>query len=159
MHSVSFEDGERAYVSNNSVSYVPQFWGIGGLPKEWGASAGTFWLPIHSLGFVLIRGGVNTGPELLPVITAQQQVKQMKVYWKVRPFIPSQPSSAPTLTIRQFIKGMLTNLGGPPLDRIQTMLKFAPGYDQLIEQLVMFMEAARREGLVIVRDSMWKLNN
>jgi anaphase-promoting complex subunit 2 len=54
---------------------------------------------------------------------------------------------------------MLTNLGGPPLDRIQTMLKFVPGYDQLIEQLMMFMEAVRREGLVVVRDGMWKLNN
>jgi len=53
---------------------------------------------------------------------------------------------------------MLTNLGTLPLDRIQTMLKFAPGYDQTIEQLGAFMEAARREGLVIVRDGLWRLN-
>ena len=58
----------------------------------------------------------------------------------------------------QFIEGMLTNLGTLPLDRIQTMLKFAPGYDQTIEQLGAFMEAARREGLVIVRDGLWRLN-
>ncbi|KAJ7214102.1 hypothetical protein GGX14DRAFT_392871 [Mycena pura] len=57
-----------------------------------------------------------------------------------------------------FIEGMLTNLGTLPLDRIQTMLRFAPGYDQTIEQLAGFMEAARREGLVVVRDGMWKLN-
>jgi len=38
------------------------------------------------------------------------------------------------------------------------MLKFAPGYDQSIEQLATLMEAARREGLVVVRDVMWRLN-
>ncbi len=53
---------------------------------------------------------------------------------------------------------MLTNLGSLPIDRIQTMLKFAPGYDQTVEQLAAFMEAARREGLVCVRDGMWRLN-
>lgn len=53
---------------------------------------------------------------------------------------------------------MLTNLGTLPLDRIQTMLKFAPGYDRTIEQLGAFMEAARREGLVTVSNGMWKLN-
>ena len=53
---------------------------------------------------------------------------------------------------------MLTNLGTLPLDRIQTMLKFAPGYDRTIEQLGAFMEAARREGLVMVSNGMWKLN-
>ncbi|KAI0953198.1 hypothetical protein AcW1_007481 [Taiwanofungus camphoratus] len=69
----------------------------------------------------------------------QQQAEQMRVYWK-------------------FIEGMLTNLGTLSLDRIQTMLKFAPGYDRTIEQLGAFMEAARREGLVTVKDGMWKLN-
>lgn len=58
----------------------------------------------------------------------------------------------------QFIEGMLTNLGSLPLDRIQTMLKFAPGYDQTIDQLASFMEAARREGLVAGRDGVWRLN-
>jgi len=53
---------------------------------------------------------------------------------------------------------MLTNLGTLPLDRIQTMLKFVPGYDRTIDQLSGFMEAARREGLVVVRDGLWKLN-
>jgi len=51
------------------------------------------------------------------------------------------------LTTYQFIKGMLTNIGTLPLARIQTMLKLAPGYDRSIEQLALFMEAARREGL------------
>ncbi|KAJ6485260.1 hypothetical protein DFH09DRAFT_1252884 [Mycena vulgaris] len=64
-----------------------------------------------------------------PTVTAaqQQQADQMRLYWK-------------------FIEGMLTNLGSLPLDRIQTMLRFAPGYDQTVEQLASFMEAARREG-------------
>lgn len=53
---------------------------------------------------------------------------------------------------------MLTNLGSLPLDRIQTMLKYAPNYDQTVEQLGAFMEAARKEGLVAVRDGMWRLN-
>ncbi|KAF7364718.1 Anaphase-promoting complex subunit 2 [Mycena venus] len=76
-----------------------------------------------------------------PTVTAaqQQQADQMRLYWK-------------------FIEGMLTNLGSLPLDRIQTMLRFAPGYDQTVEQLAGFMEAARREGLVVGRDGMWKLN-
>ncbi|KAJ6453076.1 hypothetical protein C8R45DRAFT_1056934 [Mycena sanguinolenta] len=76
-----------------------------------------------------------------PTVTAaqQQQADQMRVYWK-------------------FIEGMLTNLGSLPLDRIQTMLRFAPGYDQTLEQLAGFMEAARREGLVVGRDGMWKLS-
>ncbi|KAI0269951.1 ubiquitin-protein ligase [Gloeopeniophorella convolvens] len=69
----------------------------------------------------------------------QQQAGQMKVYWK-------------------FIEGMLTNLGGLPLDRIQTMLKFAPGYDRTPEQLGAFMDAARREGLVSAKDGVWRLN-
>ncbi|KAF9474205.1 hypothetical protein BDN70DRAFT_334409 [Pholiota conissans] len=67
------------------------------------------------------------------------QAEQMRVYWK-------------------FIEGMLTNLGTLPLDRVQTMLKFAPGYDRTVEQLGAFMEAARREGLVVVKDGMWRLN-
>ncbi|KIJ64413.1 hypothetical protein HYDPIDRAFT_175406 [Hydnomerulius pinastri MD-312] len=77
--------------------------------------------------------------ELPPVMSVQQQqAEQMKVYWK-------------------FIEGMLTNLGSLGLDRIQAMLKFAPGYDRTIEQLGGFMEAAKREGLVTVKDGMWKL--
>ncbi|KIM39184.1 hypothetical protein M413DRAFT_415749 [Hebeloma cylindrosporum] len=75
-----------------------------------------------------------------PLLSVQpEQAEQMRVYWK-------------------FIEGMLTNLGALSLDRIQTMLKFAPGYDRTVEQLAGFMEAARREGLVVVRDGMWKLN-
>ena len=69
----------------------------------------------------------------------QQEAEQMRVYWK-------------------FIEGMLTNLGQLPLDRIQTMLKFAPNYSKSIDQLNVFMEAARREGLVTVSNGMWKLN-
>ena len=53
---------------------------------------------------------------------------------------------------------MLTNIGPMHLDRIQSMLKLAPGYDRTSEQLGIFMEAARREGLVTVKDGMWKLN-
>lgn len=59
--------------------------------------------------------------------------------------------------VSKFIEGMLKNLGTLPLDRIQQMLKFAPGYNRTIEQLAGFMEAARREGLVTVKDGMWKL--
>ncbi|KAG5724840.1 Anaphase-promoting complex subunit 2 [Termitomyces sp. T112] len=82
-----------------------------------------------------------SAPELPPMQSVQQQqAEQMKVYWK-------------------FIEGMLTNLGALPLDRIQTMLKYAPGYDRSIEQLAAFMEAAKREGLVIGRDGQWRLNS
>ncbi|KAN0087485.1 Cullin homology [Tylopilus felleus] len=77
--------------------------------------------------------------ELAPMMSVQQQqAEQMKVYWK-------------------FIEGMLTNLGSLPLDRIQTMLRLAPGYNRTIEQLASFMEAAKREGLATVKDGMWRL--
>ncbi len=52
---------------------------------------------------------------------------------------------------------MLTNLTALPLERIQAMLHFAPGYDQTIEQLSTFMDAARREKLVDVREGLWRL--
>lgn len=75
-----------------------------------------------------------------PVASAQQQqAEQMRMYWK-------------------FIEGMLTNLGGLPLDRIQSMLRFAPGYDQSVDQLTAFLEAARREGVLVCREGVWKLN-
>jgi anaphase-promoting complex subunit 2 len=54
---------------------------------------------------------------------------------------------------------MLRNLGSLPIDRIQVMLKLAPGYDQTIEQLGAFMEAAKREGLVVLRDGNWRLSS
>jgi anaphase-promoting complex subunit 2 len=38
------------------------------------------------------------------------------------------------------------------------MLKLAPGYDRSIDQLASFMEAARREELVMAKDGMWRLN-
>lgn len=53
---------------------------------------------------------------------------------------------------------MLTNLGGLPIDRIQSMLRFAPGYDQTVDQLLMFLEAAKREGVVVCKEGVWKLN-
>lgn len=53
---------------------------------------------------------------------------------------------------------MLTNLGGLPLDRIQTMLRFAPEYSCTVDQLGAFMDAARRDGRVNVKDGIWRLN-
>jgi len=99
--------------------------------------------------------------EIPPVATVQQQqAEQMKVYWKVCPrLFPSRHDLTPNIHLNaKFIEGMLTNLGTLPLDRIQTMLKFAPGYDRSIDQLASFMEAARREGLVAGRDGLWRLN-
>lgn len=82
----------------------------------------------------------SAAPSLPPAQTLQQQqAEQMRIHWK-------------------FIEGMLTNLGTLPLDRIQTMLKFVPGYDQSVEQLGSFMEAAKREGLVLHVNGQWKLN-
>lgn len=96
----------------------------------------------------------------LPPVSAvhQQQAEQMRMYWKVCCIFFSQFGSWLIMVGIKFIEGMLTNLGTLPLDRIQTMLKFAPGYDRSIDQLGAFMEAARREGLVTGRDGMWRLN-
>lgn len=52
---------------------------------------------------------------------------------------------------------MLTNLGQLPLERIQSMLKLAPGYDRTPDQLAAFLEAAQREGLVTSSQGFWKL--
>ncbi|KIM41159.1 hypothetical protein M413DRAFT_28224 [Hebeloma cylindrosporum] len=68
----------------------------------------------------------------------QQQAEQMRVYWK-------------------FIEGILTDIGALLLD-IRTMVTFPSGYDRTIEQLGGFMEAARREGLVVVRNGIWRVN-
>jgi len=72
--------------------------------------------------------------------------------------VPTSLLFPPDKRLSQFIEGMLTNLGSLPLDRIQTMLRIAPGYDKTAEQLAAFMEAARREGLVMVQGGFWKLN-
>ncbi|KAH7105576.1 hypothetical protein BKA62DRAFT_690199 [Auriculariales sp. MPI-PUGE-AT-0066] len=80
---------------------------------------------------------VEMGPAA-SVSTQQQQAEQVRVFWR-------------------FIQGMLTNVGAMPLGRIQGMLKFAPGYDRTLDQLRVFMDSARREGLVDVKDGVWKL--
>ena len=53
---------------------------------------------------------------------------------------------------------MLTNLGALPLDRIQTTLRFAPGYGRSTDDLATFMEAARKHDLVTHKDGLWRLN-
>ena len=40
------------------------------------------------------------------------------------------------------------SFGSMPLDRIQSMLGFAPDYNRTLEQLGEFMDALRREGVV-----------
>lgn len=52
---------------------------------------------------------------------------------------------------------MLTNVGALPLERINSMLKFAPGYDRTTDQLAMYLESAKREGLVTTKDGLWSL--
>lgn len=53
---------------------------------------------------------------------------------------------------------MLTNLGPMSLDRVHGMLKLAPDYDRTMDQLAGLLEAARREGMLVVRDGLWRLN-
>lgn len=57
----------------------------------------------------------------------------------------------------QFIKGILTNLGPQPLQKIQSMLGLAPGYDRTPEQLGYLLEALKREGMLEVQDALWRL--
>ncbi|KAG8718844.1 hypothetical protein FRC08_004268 [Ceratobasidium sp. 394] len=66
------------------------------------------------------------------------QAAQMEVFWN-------------------FTKGILTNLGALPTDRIQAMLSLAPGYNKTAEQLAGFLDSARRRGLVDYNDGLWKL--
>ncbi|KAF8527598.1 hypothetical protein BU17DRAFT_61723 [Hysterangium stoloniferum] len=86
-----------------------------------------------------VQRAAPDGDEGFAVVTVQQQqAAQMKIHWK-------------------FIQGMLTNVGALPLERINSMLKLVPGYDRSPEQLAMYLEGARREGLVILRDELWSL--
>lgn len=52
---------------------------------------------------------------------------------------------------------MLINFGALPLERINSMLKYAPGYDRTTEQLAMYLESAKRERLVTTKDGLWSL--
>ncbi|KAK4687974.1 anaphase-promoting complex subunit 2, partial [Tremellales sp. Uapishka_1] len=56
----------------------------------------------------------------------------------------------------QYIKGVLTNLGAQTLDGIQGYLGYVDDYEQTLEELELFMAAARREGLVdLNREGRW----
>jgi len=52
---------------------------------------------------------------------------------------------------------MLKNFHALPIDRIHGLLKFAPNYDRTREQLAVWMEALKREGLVEFQDGNWKM--
>lgn len=54
---------------------------------------------------------------------------------------------------------MLINVGSLPLERINSMLKFVPGYDRTTDQLAMYLESAKREGLVTMKDGLWSLTS
>ncbi|KAI0345864.1 hypothetical protein BDW22DRAFT_1353469 [Trametopsis cervina] len=128
-------------VDRNAVIKALTTWLNHGVVKEIGPDAFKLLNIAEDMG---PRNKVQKQPaavieEEVPLVTSQQQqVEQMKVFWK-------------------FIEGMLKNLGSQPLDRIHMMLKIAPDYDRTIDQLGSFMEAARREGLVTVKDGVWKL--
>ncbi|OBZ71191.1 Anaphase-promoting complex subunit 2 [Grifola frondosa] len=81
---------------------------------------------------------MEDAPAVLTV--QQQQAEQMKVYWKVL-----HRGNAHKPRVTEF---------GPDTDDAED----CSGYDRTIEQLGAFMEAARREGLVTVKDGVWKLN-
>ncbi|KZT56877.1 hypothetical protein CALCODRAFT_542803 [Calocera cornea HHB12733] len=128
---------------------------LGGIDRVLVQSALDFWIGegvIKDEGSVyrlLEQAEAPTGapPRPRPVVVEEappvdekekQQAEQMKIYW-------------------QFIQGMLTNLSALPIDRIQGMLKFAPGYDRSVQELAVFLESARREGLLVFTNGMWKL--
>ncbi|KIJ54219.1 hypothetical protein M422DRAFT_25162 [Sphaerobolus stellatus SS14] len=53
---------------------------------------------------------------------------------------------------------MLTNIGALPLDRIHSMLNLAtPNCDRTPEQLLLYLESAKREGQLTVKDGLWSL--
>jgi len=89
-------------------------------------------VPIHRDGQHVVEDSmVNTRNE-------QREAEQMRVYW-------------------QFIKGILTNLGPQPVQKIQSMLGLAPGYDRTPEQLGYLLEALKREGMLETQDALWRL--
>lgn len=112
--------------------------------------------------FLTLRFAVVTEEESAIQSVESGQAEQMRVYWQVRSSLPlsrlslssslvsltDSHLSSSTPTSAQFIQGMLTNFGSMSLDRIQSMLGFAPDYNRSLEQLGEFMEALRREGVV-----------
>jgi anaphase-promoting complex subunit 2 len=105
------------------------------------------------------------------ITVQQQQAEQMKIHWKVRSTCELGDFPQPLVSLcfletrfvthqclpAQYIQGMLTNVGALPLERISGMLKFVPGYDRTPDQLAMYLESAKREGLVTVKDGLWSL--
>ncbi|WWD20956.1 hypothetical protein CI109_105434 [Kwoniella shandongensis] len=126
---------ERLEVDQGNVRNALAWWAGKGVVKE---REGTW---------VLLEraeddgGAVHAFVEEGPVIESVDETKaeQVRVYWN-------------------YIKGALTNLGPLPLERIQGMLGYVDDYDQTVEELGVFMHAAKREGMVEQRgDGSWVL--
>jgi anaphase-promoting complex subunit 2 len=86
----------------------------------------------------------------------KKEAEQMRVYWQVSTRVDLSCGLADLISM-QFIQGILTNLGPQPLQKIQSMLGLAPGYDRTPEQLGHLLEALRREGMLEVQDALWRL--
>ncbi|CAE6519784.1 unnamed protein product [Rhizoctonia solani] len=98
--------------------------------------------PLEDGQYQLLERMDDSGPARKPILNLQtsieapsglaeedmaQQAAQMELFWN-------------------FTKGILTNLGAMPIDRIQAMLSLAPNYNKPKEQLAEFLEAARAKG-------------
>jgi hypothetical protein len=87
----------------------------------------------------------------------EQRAQKGGMYWMVR-----RMKLAWTLRFRsdgaQYIKGMLSNLGPQNIETMQRMLALVKDYDQTVDELAVFLAAAKREGQVEQRaDGTWQL--
>lgn len=85
----------------------------------------------------------------------EQRAQKGGMYWMVR-------RTKMAWTVRsdgaQYIKGMLSNLGPQNIETMQRMLALVKDYDQTVDELAVFLAAAKREGQVEQRaDGTWQL--
>ncbi|KAK8843503.1 hypothetical protein IAR55_007163 [Kwoniella newhampshirensis] len=126
---------ERLEVDQGSVRNALAWWAVKGVVKEYEGSWKLLERAEESGRTLSVL--IEEGPVIESV--AETKAEQVRVYWN-------------------YIKGALTNLGPLPLERIQGMLGYVDDYDQSLEDLGVFMQAARREGMVEQRgDGTWLL--
>ncbi|KAJ7927180.1 hypothetical protein B0H13DRAFT_1598935, partial [Mycena leptocephala] len=88
-----------------------------------------------------------------------KQADQMRLYWKVLDVLHRLPHELTRVNIYPVHRGDAHEYGITAARPNQDDAAVCAGIVRPeIEQLTGFMEAARREGLVVGRDGMWKLN-
>ncbi|CAE6423182.1 unnamed protein product [Rhizoctonia solani] len=171
---LQFEDRVRVYWNTHrrtksqlTSNLDPDIWSIDGLSSKLGINDSA---PIRAALMFWTSNGVlkpleDGKYELIEIVEAEDSAARKPILnIQTSAETPSGPTAedmaqqaAQMELFWNFTKGILTNLGAMPIDRIQAMLCLAPNYSKSKEQLAEFLDAARAKGLVEYNDGMWKL--